>query len=244
MPIQVMTSVALVVAGANIASDLNALALDDGMQIHEAPAFGDTGMRRVAGLGTGELSADGYWNQDADRAEQTLVPLLGIAATPISVVPAGLAGADAAVGRDAYLFRALLVEYAPSADVDAVAAFSMRASLDQGGRIVRGKVARNIANAGSPSTGVSVQVGAIASGKTMYIAVHVLAVSSANLTLAINSDDNSGFTSGVNRTNFTLTAVGAQWGTIAGPITDDWWRASISAGTGTATFVVTMGIGR
>ncbi len=78
--------------------------------------------------------------------------------------------------------------------------------------------------------------------------MHVVAASGTTPTLdmIVESDDNSGITSGVTRITFTQeVAVGAQYATaVAGPITDDWWRVGWTiGGTGPSfTVIVTVGI--
>ena len=65
------------------------------------------------------------------------------------------------------------------------------------------------------------------------------------MTLSIQSDDNAGFSSATNRiTSFTAaTARGYQWGSVAGAVTDDYWRCVYTiTGTGTITFGVSAGI--
>ena len=67
----------------------------------------------------------------------------------------------------------------------------------------------------------------------------------ASMTLKIQSDDNSGMSSPTDRiTSFTAaTGTGYQWGSVAGAITDDYWRCVYTiTGTGTITFAVAAGI--
>ena len=85
-------------------------------------------------------------------------------------------------------------------------------------------------------------------GKSMYAALHVISVSGTSPTLdvIVQSDDNSGFTTPTNRITFSQTgAVGAEWGSVAGAVTDDYWRVSYTIGgsdTPTFAFAVTCGL--
>ena len=94
--------------------------------------------------------------------------------------------------------------------------------------------------------GTAVQVGAVASGRQMYAALHVLSVSGTatpTLTVKVQSDT-VGFGSATDQITFTAaTAVGGQISRVAGPITDDYWRASwtISGTNPSFLFVVVVG---
>jgi len=101
----------------------------------------------------------------------------------------------------------------------------------------------------SSANGTSNQLGVLAAGETMHMALHVLAVSgtSPTLDLIITSDTATGFPSATTRKTFSQkTAVGSDYLTLAGPIaTDSWWRAQWTIGgssTPTFDFVVSVGI--
>lgn len=99
-------------------------------------------------------------------------------------------------------------------------------------------------------TGTALQLGAIDAdeGQHLYANLHVLSVagtSTPTITVNIQSDDNSGFTTATTRGSFAAkTAVGGESIRIAGSITDDYWRASwtISGSTPSFLFLVSMGI--
>ena len=59
----------------------------------------------------------------------------------------------------------------------------------------------------------------------------------------MQSDDNSGFTSATNRITFTqATGVTSELLSVAGAITDDYWRLSYTIVGGSFTFAVALGI--
>lgn len=94
----------------------------------------------------------------------------------------------------------------------------------------------------------SKQLGAVAAGQSIYLCVHVLAVSGTTptLTIKLDSDDNSGMSSPTTRVTFPLvsTFLFAGISSMVGPVTDDWWRVSWTI-TGTAPsyrFVASAGI--
>lgn len=89
------------------------------------------------------------------------------------------------------------------------------------------------------------QNGALITGRNLYASLHVFAASGTlpTLDVKVQSDDNGAFSSATDRITFAqATAVGAQLGSAAGPITDDYWRLSYTvAGTGPSfTFAVVM----
>lgn len=94
--------------------------------------------------------------------------------------------------------------------------------------LIRGTVdtASTITSTGS-STGA--QLGAVSSTQRVWAAVHFLTAggTTPSITLKVQSDNNSGFTSPTDRITFTAaTAKGAQFGSTLGAITDDYWRAT------------------
>ncbi len=112
------------------------------------------------------------------------------------------------------------------------------------GVIVRGIVLDTQQPLSSTADGTGQQHGAISSTQTGYGAIHVTAVDTlTSLDTIIQSDDNSDFTSATNRITFTqVTGVTSERKTVAGAVTDDWWRISSALVGTSATFVVFFGI--
>ena len=84
--------------------------------------------------------------------------------------------------------------------------------------------------------GTSQQLGAVTSAQKVYAAIHIWSISGTStptITVKIQSDDNSSFTSATDRITFTAaTAIGSQYKATAGAITDTYWRANYTI-TGT-----------
>jgi len=140
---------------------------------------------------------------------------------PFTLAP--VAGAD---GEAALTFRAGLVSDPTSAQHGQLArveaAFAARAS-----RLVDGTILADAVNRVATGNGVARQLGAASALKRLYVAMHVLAFVGTTLTLKVQSDDNSGMTTPVDRvTSSAFTTVGSAWAELDGPITDDWWRAT------------------
>lgn len=97
-------------------------------------------------------------------------------------------------------------------------------------------------------TGTSLQLGAVGTGATgvsqrLWAALFVTAAAGTNLAVTIQSDNATGFPSAATALTFsTVSAVGAQYSSVAGPLTDDWFRVSATIASGTFTFAVVLGI--
>lgn len=73
-------------------------------------------------------------------------------------------------------------------------------------------------------TGTGVQLGTVAAGRTLLVAIHVVAVSGTTpaLTITVQRDDNAGFTTPTTVTTFgPVSAPGSTLVPVAGPITPD-----------------------
>jgi hypothetical protein len=99
---------------------------------------------------------------------------------------------------------------------------------------VRGRLAaakQTVSATGALGTGLN--LGALSASQYLYATLHVFAdaASAVSLTVAIQSDDNSGFTTPT--TVATVASSGGGGGTwitkVAGPITDTWFRFNVTA---------------
>ena len=101
----------------------------------------------------------------------------------------------------------------------------------------------------SSGTGTAWQVGALSSSQRLYAGLHVISASGTTPTLAVKvQSDTVGFGSATDRITFsTATDVAnrEQFSSVAGAITDDYWRVSYTIGgssTPTFSFMVCVGI--
>lgn len=174
--------------------------------------------------------------------DDVLWSYLGTADVAKSVVTAS------ADGSTAYLLRGIPLSYTPLEGQPGDLAMGRIAGQSSTGPVVRGKLLHPGGTARtSSSAGTERQLGAVSATQTLYAALHVLSVSGTStptLTVKVQSDT-SGFASATDRITFTgATAVGYQWGSVAGAITDDYWRVSwtISGTDPSFLFAVTAGI--
>lgn len=101
----------------------------------------------------------------------------------------------------------------------------------------------------SSGTGTAVTLGTVATGRSLVAAIHILAVSadaSPQLTVVIQRDDNSGFSSATTVASLgPLAAPGSSLTVVAGPITpDDRYRVSytISGTNPSMRFAAAVGV--
>jgi hypothetical protein len=149
-------------------------------------------------------------------------------------------------GSPTYFMRGMTTSYAPILGSVGELAGAQISGATSTGKLVRGQRIHPTSVARSATgNGTGYQLGALAADQSLFVALHVLArTGTASMTLKIQSDT-TGFGSPTDRiTSFTAaTARGYQWGSVAGAVTDDYWRCVYTiTGTGTITFAVSAGI--
>ena len=99
------------------------------------------------------------------------------------------------------------------------------------------------------TNGTASQLGALSAAQKMVISFHVfLIVGTGVWTLTIESDATNAFV-GAETTRATLTSVDQDddpamaVATIAGAVTDTWWRAVLTETSGTATITYSVSLG-
>lgn len=228
--------------GVDLTSNANKIELNGEVEEKDSTNFGSGGWKEVLGsLGSASLGAAGQWEAgDSTKVDNGLWSGLG------GVDAWSVYEDSASPGSVGYLLKALQPEYKLFDAVGEVAPWEAKAASTW--PLVRGVSLHDPGTARTATgTGTSVQHQAVATGKYLYAALHVLSVSGTapSLTVAVESDDNSGFTSGVTRITFdAATAVGGQIQRLAGPITDDFYRVAFTiAGTSPSfLFVVSLGV--
>ena len=208
----------------------------------DTTSFNDEWTSSIGGLKSVDWSGDLMQDFDADKVDQ----LVGLAtlgtAQPISMLPAGKTG-----GEVAYAFNATQLAYTPI-ESEAGGLAMAKVSGKGTGAAIRG----TLMNApGTPitatGTGTARQLGAVPAGSKIYGALHVIAASGTTPTLdvVVQSDDNGAMTSPTSRLVFAqATGITSEWLPLAGAITDDYWRASITVGGTSPSFsyVLVLGI--
>jgi len=205
--------------------------------------FGNGGARAFApGLNGAMLDHAGMVDLGAGSYEDILWAEQGTADLPMTVAVPG------AAGDRAYLYRGIPSQLTLGGTVGESYAFGVQA---QGtGSVARGLVLEDGGTARTATfNGSAFQLDAgPAAGEFLYAVLHVLSASAGDtLDVVVESDDNSGMTSATTRITFTqATAIGSEWMSLAGAVTDDWYRIAVTIGGSDPSFefVVAVGIGR
>jgi hypothetical protein len=246
MAVQYWQDMSILVGSIEMAGNAKVFDLKTDVEALDTTALSTTGWKTViAGNKSGTVNLEFMQDPVTAGVDDTLWPLLGVADTPKSICT------NSADGSAAYLLKTIPLSYTPvSGNVGELAMGTISGSSSTG-PVVRGTLLHpsNVSRT-STSTGTGRQLGAVVAGKSMYAALHVISVAGSSPTLAVilQSDDNAGFTTPTSRITFstaTATTNRAQLSSVAGAITDDYWRISYTiGGTGgpTFAFAVTAGI--
>lgn len=226
--------------GYDLTGRTNMLALDYSADMLENTVLNNTTHSRMGGLKMVTAQVEGFMGLDA--TDTALFNNIGIADKPFSFGTSG----DSA-GDFAYTFLANQGSMKMDKKLGEIYAFSVSAEANS--KLVPSKILLN--SKGTPLTatanGTALQLGAIASGKTMYASLHVLSVGTGSPTfdLVIESDATNSFSgSETSRITFDqFTSIGSQMKTLAGPITDTWWRPTFTIGGSSPSFGAVLVVG-
>lgn len=212
-------------------------------QLDTTSLASDGWVEMIGGNKSGSVQIEFMQDVADGSVDATLYPLLGTAGVVKSVC---IGSAD---GSPAYLLKSIPLTYTPLTGAAGELAMGSISGSSSTGPVIRGKLLHpsNVSRTSS-STGTGQQLGAVAAGKSVYAALHVISASGTSPTLdvIVQSDDNSGFTTPTTRLTFSqATGRTSQMTSLAGAITDDYWRVSYTiGGTGgpAFSFAVSCGI--
>jgi hypothetical protein len=117
-----------------------------------------------------------------------------------------------------------------------------------GHRMVRGLLEANRTVTATSNTTGSNTLGAVSATQSVWSSLHVLTLSGTatpTITVKVQSDDNSGFTTPTDRITFSAaTTRSGQYGSAAGAITDTYWRVlyTVSGTNPSIAFACSIGI--
>lgn len=242
MPKFVWKNAAVIVGGVDLSCDTSATSVSLNTDALDVTALCGDGTREyIPGLKSAEFSHEGFWDPlvTADVVYNRIRAASDV--IPMTFAVAGTAGSRAYTGQTIH------TSYAEQAEVGTP--YNYTASGVMSGKVSRGFLLQPAATEVTASgNGTAVQLGAAASGEKVYSSLHVIEITggtSPDIAVTADSDDASGFASGVTRlTHATLDAVGSDFQELAGPVTDTWWRSSYTiTGSPTAVrFVHVIGI--
>ncbi len=233
---EILTNAGLWIAGYDLQSNLNAIAISAEAQAEDVTTFGDPNRTYAVGVKRALYSGAGLLDAPAEAELQTDWGLSNLALTIAKATT---------INSVAFVGKVLLGQLQQSRSVNAPWTFSLNGEMCDRG-FGRGRVMENQAAVTATGTGTGRQLRAISSGFKAFATLHVLSVSGTtpSLTVILESDDNSGFTSPATRATFTAaTLVGGQHTSVDGPITDDYWRFkwTVSGTTPSFAFVCALG---
>jgi hypothetical protein len=238
MAVHILNNSKLWLHSYDLSGEVNSIALDYGSEIQDNTSYGASTRAKLGGLKTVTLGCEGFLNPDT--IDSALFSNIGVADRPVSVAPE-----NSTEGSDVFFFKSNSSEYSQGGAVGDVASFSV--SAEATGDLVRGTIMVNGTKTASGTSTVR-QLGAVSATQSVFASLHVLTVSGTSPTLdvIVKSDNASGFSSPANKITFTqATAIGSQFSSQAGAITDDYWRIDWTVGgsdTPTFAFVVNVGI--
>ena len=225
--------------GRDLSGELSSLNLEYGAETPDATTLRDTARRRLPGLLDVSSTHTGWWDSDPlgnTAADIDLDLFNSVAANP-GLVSASINGG--AVGEVSYSWQALTAEYSPGNTVGEVFQFTFNTTGDS--RLVRGEVLNNSTHIVTANTAKSSGPGAAGATDTIYSIVHVYAASGTSPTLDVVLESDADASAGGEVTRIThtqFTGVGAELLTLAGPVTDTFWRHTFTIGGGSPSFTI------
>lgn len=230
----VLKDVRTFVGGYDFTTDLNSITLGASVEDKDNTTFGTGGYRsRVGGLR--DVSADlaGFWQSaETDAVDPQAFGNLGVSDRAVTVTPLGTEG------DVAYMFRGGKFTYEMFGEVGEVTPFTLNMLGTNKIGLVRGALAKAVGTVSATGPiGSVLNLGAADADQFVYAVLHVFSAGTT-ITVAVESDDSSAFTSpSTVGTIGPVTLPSGTWMTrVAGPVTDTYYRLNVSSITG--SFVV------
>lgn len=232
----VFTNAGILVGGQQLNTVANAVALSYGADaLANDVLAGPTTKIKAGGLKKVGLSLAGFWDTLLDPAMYADVGLADVA----TIVPQGMTE-----GNIDYFVQVLEAMYGTGTEVGKLLPFKYQADVT--GPLVRGTLVANKSGISANGNGTGFNLGAVAAGQKLYAAAHVISLTGAtpSITLAVQGDTSNAFAAPVTEITFAAaTAVGAQFLSLAGALTQTWYRLVWTVNSpGTFAFVASLGI--
>lgn len=238
MPSLVLTDAKLFIAGRDLSGQMNALALEYAADMLDATTFGVGTRVNAGGLKSVVANHQGLWDASTVNApDPAIFDNIGVADVPVIIAP------SPAVGDTAFLFNAVHREYVPGGSVGELFSFSVALEGASNQQLTRGALLHNGSATGNV-TGTAVQLGAVSALQRARAVLQVMSGTGA-FTVLVQSASDQAFTTPNTRITFatvlTGTPVASESASVAGAITDTWWRIT-ATNPNTRNFAVAVGI--
>lgn len=238
-----LTNAGIWLSGYDVSGDHNMVEMPNGVESLDKTTFGQTTRIHQAGLYETDLKGQCLLSYGTSEIEDIIRGLLAVTDTPCTVTPNGATAGDRAYFSQYLTVNAKLL----GGTVGDLHVGTWDAKGSGGFPLVPGTLmAAKSARGSSSNSGTALQLGAVAAGQRIYAALHVFAVSGSTPTLAVTvkSDNGVGFGTPATQITFaTANAIGAQFSSAAGAITDDYWRVDWTIGGSTPSFTFAVAIG-
>ncbi|MFA3877539.1 hypothetical protein ABS735_28335 [Streptomyces sp. MMCC 100] len=241
----VLLNVRAFAVGLDLTSASNKIELTTSVEEKPTTNYGSDGYTEVVGgLASAEIAGEGQWEAgDETLVDDAIWAQLG-GAGPWSVS----GNNSAAVGALAYFTRAMRADYTLLGEVGEVAPWTSTAKSSW--PLVRGQFAHPPGTARTADgNGTGLELGAVAAGKRLYAALHVLSVAGTTPSLTVRVESSADDTFAAPTTRATFDAAAEPGGQIVRTdgtaITDTWWRLAwdITGTTPSVLFAAALGIG-
>jgi hypothetical protein len=229
------------IGGLATTSYSNSLSVKQSAAEKEVTTFGSGGYKEYASgaLKTVEVDLKGFWDSVVDAPGITN---MGTVDQVMSF------GATATEGDPMWFFQGSNFAYDRGGGIGDVDPFGLSVRGTGAAGLIPGKLAKAKGNVsatgalGSGLTGLSTN-SQVSASQYLYAVFHVF-TAGTTITVKVESDDNSGFTTPTDRITFSaITTTGGTWATrLAGPITDTYYRFNVTAITGTFNVGAAIGI--
>lgn len=241
MPSEIISQQQVLWDGFNLTTSLYSVVVGLESEAVDDTTLGDNNRSNAIGLDVPGIQIEGYY--DDAVYDEALAYTIGTQDILVSVLRSGTAGARA------WFLKAMHASYEPvKGSVGELAGFSAGGKASKS-PIVRGKVLGYETALTATGNSASLQfVGGVSSSQSLWAGLHVFTIddnAGDTLDVVIESDNDAGFASAVTQITFDqMTDIGSQFKTVAGPITDDYFRASFTVAGTTPSFgaVVLIGV--
>jgi hypothetical protein len=252
MPVRVLTDCAAYIGPYDFTGDTNEATFDMSADVKDITTFASGGWRqKIAGLRDAAILHKGFWQSATSQAvDPEIFPDLGVADRVYTWAPYEETPADPMPFTDqqaAFFCQGIKLNYKPmQGAVGDTFGFELGSQNSGRSGVVKGSLIvprRTVAATGKVGVTWDSIFGAPAAGQSLYAVFHVF-VPGTTITVQVQSDDNTGFTTPTTQATIgPITTASATWVTpIAGPITDRYWRFNVSAITGTFHVAGAIGV--